>query len=228
MRMRVGQSRTKLVSALDLGQAQDFTAWVVTERTSKLLTDNPRTWEHETAVRHIERFPPGTAYSEIFAAVRERYCLPPLHETMLVVDQTGVGKPVINLLQRTEIPCRRKRVTITAGTQDGSDGAGGWLVPNLDLIGLLQVALQNRVLKIPSGLEYGRELVEELQHFKMKPPLASDAMAEVSWRERPHDDLVLALALACWQAERDWIHDEWLDIPVVPTVFDCRFKLWGF
>jgi hypothetical protein len=103
MRMRVGQSRMKLVSALDLGQAQHFTAWVVTERTSKLLTDNPRMWEHETAVRHIERFPPGTAYSEIFAAVRKRYCLPPLHETLLVVDQTGVGKLVTNGLRRMSV-----------------------------------------------------------------------------------------------------------------------------
>jgi len=85
------------------------------------------------------------------------------------------------------------------------------------------------VVKIPSGLEYARELVEELQHFQMKPPLASEAMADVSWRERPHDDLVLALALACWQTERDWIHDEWLDVVSVPRVIGGGgWKPWGF
>jgi hypothetical protein len=40
-----------------------------------------------------------------------------------------------------------------------------------------------------------------LQHFQLKSvPMAQDALLE--WRERPHDDLVLAVAVAAWQAER--------------------------
>lgn len=42
--------------------------------------------------------------------------------------------------------------------------------------------------------------VVELQHFQLKAvPLKPDAL---EWRERPHDDLVLAVAIAAWQAER--------------------------
>lgn len=66
--MYAGQSRTKLVSALDLGQAQDFKAWVVTERTSTLLKKNLRVWEHETAVWHLPVFPPGKVQTERFRA----------------------------------------------------------------------------------------------------------------------------------------------------------------
>jgi hypothetical protein len=228
MRMRVGQSRVKLVSGLDLGQAQDFTAWVVTERTSTVLADEPRAWKHETAVRHIERFPPGTAYGEIFAILRERYVHAPLSETALVVDQTGVGKPVVTLLNQADIPCRKRRVTITAGMQEAPDGVGGRLVPKKDLVGLLQVALQNRAIKINSSLEHASVLMEELQHFRMKPQAASDIAADVSWRERPHDDLVLALALACWQAEREAVADTWLDRTDGPMVFGDGGLIWLF
>ena len=221
--MRTGDVRKKLTSALDLGQAQDFTAWVITERSSTLVADHPRKWEHETSVRHIERFPPGTAYAEIFGTLRERYIHQPLNNTTLVVDQTGVGKPVMDLLSHTKIPCSRRKVSITTATTDGADGVGGWLIPKKDLVGLLQVMLQNRKIKIAESLDYASVLMEELQHFQMKTSLVSDT-ADISWRERPHDDLVLALALACWQAERDWLQDEWLDHRSVPMVVGTNWR----
>ena len=45
-----------------------------------------------------------------------------------------------------------------------------------------------------------RTLLEELQTFQLRTvSLAADPAVE--WRERPHDDLVLAVAIAVWQAE---------------------------
>ena len=50
------------------------------------------------------------------------------------------------------------------------------------------------------GLEHAQTLVTELQHYQMKAvPLDPSAL---EWRERPHDGLVLAVAIAAWQAER--------------------------
>jgi hypothetical protein len=43
--------------------------------------------------------------------------------------------------------------------------------------------------------------VQELMNFKMKVKAAEEDPA-VSWRERAHDDLVLAAAAAAWIAER--------------------------
>jgi hypothetical protein len=43
-------------------------------------------------------------------------------------------------------------------------------------------------------------LADELQHFRLKTlPTTEDAL---EWRERPHDDLVFAVAVAAWQGER--------------------------
>ena len=44
-------------------------------------------------------------------------------------------------------------------------------------------------------------LVQELMHFKARPTTASNDSLEM-WRENPHDDLVLAIAIAAWTGER--------------------------
>jgi hypothetical protein len=43
-------------------------------------------------------------------------------------------------------------------------------------------------------------LARELQTFKIKMTAAGNETLE-SWRERDHDDLVLAVALAAWAGE---------------------------
>jgi hypothetical protein len=52
-------------------------------------------------------------------------------------------------------------------------------------------------------LEQARDLLRELETFKVKVTESLNETFE-SWRERDHDDLVLALALAAWTAER-WV-----------------------
>jgi len=55
-------------------------------------------------------------------------------------------------------------------------------------------------LKEADSLEHAQTLVIELQQFQLKTvPMTPDALLE--WRERPHDDLALAVAIAAWQAE---------------------------
>jgi hypothetical protein len=55
-------------------------------------------------------------------------------------------------------------------------------------------------LQVAKGLAMAATLAEELQQFRMKAvPLTDDV---VEWRERPHDDLVPAVAVVAWQGER--------------------------
>jgi hypothetical protein len=89
---------------------------------------------------------------------------------------------------------------VTAGHSAGKDDRGGNLVPKKDLVGVLQVLLQAKGLKVAQHLAFAGTLAEELQQFRMKTaPLTDDV---VEWRERPHDDLVLAVAVAAWHGER--------------------------
>ena len=69
-----------------------------------------------------------------------------------------------------------------------------------DLVGVLQVLLQEKRLKVAPALEHAAMLATELQQFQLKA-ISLDPCA-VEWREQPHDDLVLAVAVAAWQAER--------------------------
>ncbi len=75
-------------------------------------------------------------------------------------------------------------------------------VPKRDLIGVTQVLLQSGRLKIAAALPEAAQLTKELLNFKVKidPQTAHDSYS--AWREGIHDDLVLALSLACWMGER--------------------------
>jgi hypothetical protein len=97
----------------------------------------------------------------------------------------------------------RPPVTVTAGHQAACDGLGGYLLPKKELVSVLQILLMARRLKVPSFLPEASTLVRELSTFRARiPPAADDTLPD--WREGPHDDLVLAVAVAAWTAER-WI-----------------------
>jgi hypothetical protein len=57
-------------------------------------------------------------------------------------------------------------------------------------------------LKIAKALPHAELLARELMNFRSRVT-AQTVEAQLDWRERANDDLVLALAIATWQAERD-------------------------
>jgi hypothetical protein len=85
---------------------------------------------------------------------------------------------------------------ITAGFLEGAG-----TVPKKDLVGAVQAALQSRRLRLAESLPLTPTLARELETFRIKITGERNDTYP-SWRERPHDDLVLALALALWYGER--------------------------
>ena len=122
---------------------------------------------------------------------------PPLRP-QLVVDATGVGRPVVDMLSAaglSPVP-----ITIHGGDVVSRDGTY-WRVPKRDLVGALQVLLQTTRLKIAGQLRYADTLVQELLRFRVKiSDQGHDSYG--AWRDGEHDDLVLALAVACWYGQR--------------------------
>lgn len=120
----------------------------------------------------------------------------------LVVDATGVGAAVVDLLWEERL--RPKSVYITGGSSVTTPESGRYNVPKRDLVGVLQALLQGGRFRFATGLPamLRKQLRHELQNFKVKGNLATGHDAYEAWRERDHDDIVLALALACWYAER--------------------------
>jgi hypothetical protein len=160
--------------------------------------------ENHYAARHLERLPIGTPYPAQVARVKALHDHLKAQEgtaPLLVVDQTGVGRPVVDILRAAELS--PAAVTITGGdtvTQDGRD----YRVPKRDLVSVVQVLLQAERLKIASSLKEASTLTAELLAFKVSISLKGhDSYGNDvgQWRENPHDDLVLAVALAAWYGE---------------------------
>jgi hypothetical protein len=187
-------------AGLDLGRAWEYSALAVLERAEPAdsLGDMSRM---SYAVRHLERFPPGTPYPVVFARVVELFAKPPLAQRPIVVDFTAVGRTVVEALRRVKPDAALRPATVTAGLTARPDDRGGWLVPRTELVGLMQVLLQSGRLKVADALPEADTLVSELENFKAEVPRkVEDDVA--AWRERAHDDLVLATALAAWEGDR--------------------------
>ena len=123
---------------------------------------------------------------------------------MLVVDQTGVGRPVVDMLEdglRGRVTCQFCPITITGGHEVTKSAAGELRVPKKELVGGLQVLLQTRRLKVARALPEAATLVRELETFRVKVTEAANETFG-AWREGQHDDLVLAVGLAAWVGEK--------------------------
>jgi hypothetical protein len=184
---------------LDLGQTQDFTALAVLER--RQAEAGPSGFPSpDYALRHLQRFPLGTPYTEIVPTIARLVATEPLRDSPLVVDQTGVGRAVVDMLYQAVswvVP-----VTITGGHAVTQAEDRSWHVPKKELVTCLQVVMQARRLQIARRLPDAALLVRELQNFQVKITAAAHEVFG-AWREGKHDDLVLAVALACWWGERN-------------------------
>jgi hypothetical protein len=195
---------------LDLGQSADYTALAVVQT---VPTYDAATGKHSTELhlRHLERYPLKTPYTQIADHVRDllsgpSFTVPVLENgrvakpsTQLIVDATGVGTAVTDLL--TERRMNFVEVTITGlGQRVSRNGTRKYSVPKQDLVAALEVPLHKDTLKVAKGLELWSALREELLSFRRKQNRQTAHISYEHWRESDHDDLVLAAALACWKA----------------------------
>ena len=74
-------------------------------------------------------------------------------------------------------------------------------MPKRDLIVGVQVLLQNGGLKIASGLPHAATLAKEMAEMRVKVTAAGREQFG-AWRSGQHDDMVFAVALACWAARK--------------------------
>ena len=127
-----------------------------------------------------------TPYPDVVEFVRELVSAPGLaRRTTLVVDATGVGAPVVDLLRRASLPCSVVPVMITGGDAESGNG-DVWRAPKRDLIVGLQVAMQKRWLEVAKGDALVSEFVKELLALRMRVSVTGGER----YGGRGHDDLV--------------------------------------
>jgi hypothetical protein len=198
---------------VDLGQLSDFTAIAVVEGVAcptgqtltRLVSDGlqsrpepVREMSAEYHVRRLERPALGQSYVEQVDRVVKIMGQPALVGAKLIVDGTGVGVAVCDLMRARGL--KPIVVSITGGESASVDGPR-LHVPKRDLAGVLQAMFGCRRIRVARGLELGQAFVRELQAFSVKVSKSGHDTYE-ALRESDHDDLVLAVSLAVWYAER--------------------------
>ena len=176
---------------VDPGQAVDPTAIAVT----RVLTDRAMP-VHQ--VIHLERLPLRTRYPAIVSAVANLLARPLLRSRCeVVVDFTGVGRPVSDLFVERGIA--HTGVTITGGNAVAVETEPGfWSVPKVTLVSSVLTLLNADRLHIAEDLAEAKVLGAEFQAFHGNH---TDTGAwRFGARAGSHDDLILALSLACWRA----------------------------
>jgi hypothetical protein len=189
---------------LDLGQTSDYTASAVIQAVHvRGEASSGQKVDRELHLRHLERYPLRTPYPEMVDRVATMIAAVEgasgESTAELLVDATGVGKPVTDLLRERGL--RFRAVTITGGDKPSRAGVEH-RVPKRDLIAALEVPFHTGELKIAAGLMLWPTLREELLNFRRKVNLKTAHDSYEAWREGDHDDLVLAAALAAWGAQR--------------------------
>jgi hypothetical protein len=195
---------------VDVGQANDPSAIAVLEEYTrprkKIAVPGTLQYELEPLIEenvyravHMERIPLGAPY----AATVERVKLIVDHvkvawNNVLLVDMTGIGRAVIEMMR--DISLAPIGIQITAGRQVAQN-EGGYNVPKLELVTTLQVLYQTYRIELPSSHPETKIIEDQLQNFTYSVN-AGGHMSFGAEKDEVHDDLVIAMSLAAWYAEK--------------------------
>ena len=195
-----------IISA-DLGQANDYTAITVIDRqvTGYGVLGADGYGERMQHVRHIERIR-GVEYPAIVDRLAQIYRSEALAGVpkSVVIDYTGLGRPVYDLMRMAGFRYSLNAISITGGDVEHARQSGVFTVPKRDLVSTVQIELQNNRLKFAKGLKEANTLIEELSNFQTT--ITDSGRDTYGGRSGVHDDIVMSLAMGVWLGCKHHIH----------------------
>lgn len=217
---------------VDIGQTTDPTAIAVLQRVAlakrrkdadgvlQYVTQD--VWRGDSQIRKFEyvdhfhlraldRLKLGTPYAAIAERTGEIIQKLPPYSAIAVVDQTGVGRPVVETMQHLPIV----PVTIVYSESATAD-YDGWKVGKKILVSNAQVLLQNGRLRVAKKIRIVKDFVAEMMSFRVRRAATSTNATYETHREGVHDDLVLATCLAAWWGTQR--QTGWLETPPYPDL----------
>jgi hypothetical protein len=197
-----GPDRDFLVG-LSVGQGLQPTGVAVLER----LPPEPPTTGRRYACRYLRRFlAPATAYPVLVANLTTMLRNTPLAGNDLVVEAGPGVQAVVAYLRKHHLPARIRPVEVKASAEDGCvDGI--WNVAKASVIETTRQVLQEDRLvfddrmppEVVASTPSAQTIYQALWAYPFnKTPAANHAFAS---RDGADDDLILAVALACWFGE---------------------------
>ena len=207
---------------LDLGQSNDYSACAILEQELKLPQYmpmqtsrsiikgpfihppepiTPSVIDNTYLLRYLKRFKLGTPYPYIVQHVFELMQEPELvRYGRLIVDKTGVGAPVVDMLKAKKL--RPIAIVITGGYHVTTrPGTNEYHVPKADIVSAFAILYHSKRLRMSGKLEEIETLHKEVMNFGYK----IHEHGYVSYGAEgagENDDLVLSVALPAWYALR--------------------------
>lgn len=196
------REKTRIYLGLDIGKRQDHTAIVVLElRWAYGSKDNitQKIPEHPTLVlRYATRLALDTETTQIPQLVREtlqrfapRYGEPSRIDKLLI-DATGIGHTVVELIRQNQTKAQIQPVMLTNGHVERHLKDGYLSLPRPDMLNSLKMVFELGNIKMEPSAPGFVDMERELIQF------------QPSGDQQEHDDLVMALAMAVWQAAKDY------------------------
>jgi hypothetical protein len=167
-------------------------------------------WLQETGalrLRHLERLPVDTTYPKTVDRISTLLTTPEIDDgdkcggAEVVLDITGSGRAILEIFKRRDIRPVVVRIVGAGHREEQIKPTWDWHVPKLELVGALRVVFEAGRLKMARELDLVQDLLNELREFNMRPPRIDPGDPE-TWRDTEMDDLVFAVALAAWRANR--------------------------
>ena len=182
-----------------IGSGSDSTAIAIIEQ-EIWKDDRYRAVTHELRLRHLERLPleggfPETKERVVALLQRDEIkAAESFRGVDVILNVTGAGRAIVGLFEGAGIKPHTVTIRGTEVVVEGND----LHIPKLELVSNLKMLYQSEKLKMASELDLTDTLVKELQAFRLRPSPVNPNDPE-AWRERQHDDLIFAVAVAAWR-----------------------------
>ncbi|MBI2486636.1 MAG: hypothetical protein HYW01_06695 [Deltaproteobacteria bacterium] len=182
---------SRFIAGLSRGLANDYTTLAVVETFGEYQINK------RYNLRHLERFK-GISSDKLAKLVQELINKKPLNEnTSTVIDAHGFGQTLVDRLSKAKL--YYITVTVTEDNEAISEESN-YRVSKKELIANLQFLFVAERLRIKQDLPLSNIIIKEILNYRLKNSSLDHENQKVC-KEETHDDLVFALALACWYGQ---------------------------
>jgi hypothetical protein len=202
---------------VDLGQAQDYSALAILEYRPDRQCPSPGPVYDCSSVR---RWPLGTDYHKVVSEmVKLIYYSKELHGCHLAIDQTGVGRPIVEMFTRAlfsgaQLELSIHPIAITAGIGESYHPPDqSFHIAKSILVSTALAAMGEGRLRYTKQGKEVETVKNELRNFRTKVTAAGNETFLA--REGQNDDILLAVTMAAWLLECDQRRRAVFEGPVV-------------
>jgi hypothetical protein len=203
------EPKREFVVGVDLGQMADNTTVAIVQYMSmgtgefdvhegrNGMTIIEEKYQESYDLRELQKIKLETSYDQVIDHINVLMHTPPLTQADLVFDSTAGGLIFGDLLEaRTNLD--PIRVVSTAGNETIRHGHRKYSVPKTELVSTLSGLFASNMVRVAHDLPNLETLRREVQTFLLGH--SATGRPTYSASAGNHDDLISALALACWWA----------------------------